>query len=228
MKQLLLLLYYDFKEMGIGFLVPIVTLITITVYGICIYNGAVSGEESKATVIVLNLLQDFLPPINAWWVIVAFHRYAEEEDTEAFFSYSFSCKKTGIGRTIVFMGIFSVLLFISLIFIYIFRILDFESLFVVYIALVIQAVFYGSCGFVFIISIRNTIWSISAILIIAALNIWGNIPIISQYLSVVINMQPHMNIKQVYLRLLFLIIVSVILLYKAQNMFKKLSQKKYG
>ena len=60
MKMWLKLLYYDLKEMGIVFLVPIIVAFGLASYGIFIYCGAPIGQESSAAVTVMNLFQNLI------------------------------------------------------------------------------------------------------------------------------------------------------------------------
>ena len=228
MKMWLKLLYYDLKEMGIVFLVPIIVAFGVASYGMFIYCGAPIGQESSAAVTVMNLLQNFIPPVSSWWIIMAFHRYAEEEGTEAFFTYGISKKKTGIGRTLIFVAVMIMLIFIIMIPIHLMGILRIETAVIVFLVLSVQSLLYGSCGFLFILWFRNTIWSITAILIIASLNIWGNIPVISRYLSITVRMQAQMSLSGLCLYFLFIIGISVVINYKGQKLFFELGTRKYG
>ena len=228
MKMCLKLLYYDFKEMGIGFLVPIIVAIGVTAYGVFIYCGALINQKSSAALMVMNLFQYFIPPVSAWWIIMAFHRYAEEVGAEVFFTYGISKKKTGIGRALAFMAVIALLIFVIMILICLLGILKIGTAFTLFLIISVQSMLYGSFGFVFILWLRNTVWSITSILIIASLNIWGNIPVISKYLSITVRMQVQMSLLDVILKLIIMIIVSIAFFSKGQRFFSVLGEQKYG
>ncbi len=228
MKHFFRLIYYDYKEMGIIMFVPVLTIITVTVYGINLYFETPEIQNTKATIMILNLLQFFVPPLASWWIIIAFHKYVDEEGTEVVFSYGLPYKVIGIGRIVFFLIAFCIIVLISIAVLFITNVCNFELLAITYLILAIQSLFYSSCGFILILCCKNTVSSIAVILIIAFFSIWKNVPIISNYLSVTVFMQSQMSIEKIYIKLIFIVFISISFLYKAQKKIRCLAKQKYG
>lgn len=225
MKQFIKMIRLDIAEMGLLFYIPIVFVFLITAYGLYFYGA---DPSEKTTVILLEFYQNVVPPLGAWWILILFHRYVEEEGNEAFFSYGYSTGKIGIGRTVFFLGIFLMILMMSLTCWFFAGVADMGTLTVVLIALAVQSVFYGSIGFLSTIVIKSIIWGTTVVLIITTLNIWGNIPVISRVLSLKIQMRSGMSPAELPPKLVFIMLITMVLLYRAQKLFNCLGERKYG
>ena len=178
MKHLKLLIY-DVKEMGYGFFLTPVMLLLLISYTIMI-------NDESVTLGIMDMHQHFVGPLAAWWVVMSFYSYTDEDGGEAFLSYPFSRRYIGMGRTLIFVSCFLVLVFLDISILYVSGVCNDSTMFAMCALVSGQAFFYGSFGFFLVVRLNSVLWALAMVLAIAFVNIWGIVPKLEAYITVTI------------------------------------------
>ena len=218
MKKKIRLLWYDMKEMGISRFLPIVLL-----GGLFLFSQSLKSNPDG----ILRMLELFLPSICAWWIIFLFHNYVEDEGAEVFCAYPTSRRFLGIIRVLIFYFLYLVVLLVFLISMCKSGCIKWQILGLYFMQLSVQSLFYGSCGFYFILRTKSTLWSIAMILSIAALTIWGNLPIINSLITLRFYSNENMRFENMWLNMVIILCISAFILYQGQRRFVQYERYQY-
>ena len=137
------------------------------------------------------------------------------------FSCAYSRKILGMGRVSVFLIMFQLLNIITCITMTVIGVLDSSTILPFVLMMFVESCFYGTCGFLLILITRNILWTLAAVFILIYANIWGNIPIISRYFSVTVDLSRGLSISDMWMKLVGIMVLSGIFLAFGQRLFNR-------
>ena len=206
------LLWYDCKDMGIMFFLPIVGYASICLYaplGFAEING------------MMRVMELFLPPIGTWWVIQGMYNYVEGDGSEVFTSFPISRWVLGVERSLIFLGIHSICMGVVVALVFSF-IKDSNSTLgvVLWIQLVIQSYFYLSFAFFLTIYFKSILWSLGGVMIYLSASILAPPSFLTNF-NVYFFSGSSLSIGDLFPRGIVIIIISTFLLIKGERLFEK-------
>lgn len=221
MRRFIRMMALDIKAMSFAGFIPILMVLLFSGYAVYIFSG--SPEEIAGNFInsILNFFQQFIPAFASWWVIIAFYPFVEDEGAEVMFSCAYSRKILGMGRVSVFLIMFQLLNIITCITMTVIGVLDSSTILPFVLMMFVESCFYGTCGFLLILITRNILWTLAAVFILIYANIWGNIPIISRYFSVTVDLSRGLSISDMWMKLVGIMVLSGIFLAFGQRLFNR-------
>lgn len=219
MKKFLKITYLDIKEMSAAAFLPVAAVVLMILYGLFLNDG-------RNGFTILKMIRNFTTPLASWWVIMVFHSYVEDNGSEVFLSFGYSRRIIGTGRTLFFTFCYILILFPGCVVLRGFGIVSEEDFFILFMIYAASGLFFGSMGFVLIMILKNTLWTIAAIMCIMFIDLWWNIPPAGELFTILIPSETGISHRGIFIKLTGICLMSIIMILTAQKLFDGIEARK--